>query len=110
MVRDEADIIVSVVEHMLSQVDFVIVADNNSVDGTRELLDELAVTVVDDPDPAYLQSKKMTARLQAASSSGAPVLFVSRSDAGHGVGGSLKQVIDESVDLYAFLFHAIGMR
>ena len=41
MVRDEADIIETTVRHMLTQVDVVIVADNRSVDGTREILDSL---------------------------------------------------------------------
>lgn len=67
MVRDEADVIGSTLGHMLGQVDAVIVADNGSVDGTRELLDDIAranpdrLLVVDDPEPAYLQSAKMTA-------------------------------------------------
>ena len=61
MVKDEADIVAATVAHMCGQVDAVIVADNNSTDGTRDILDGLPVTVVDDPDPAYYQSRKMTA-------------------------------------------------
>lgn len=67
MARDEADVIRSTVAHMLAEVDAVIVADNLSIDGTREILDELAASsagrlvVVDDPEPAYRQSEKMTA-------------------------------------------------
>jgi hypothetical protein len=66
MVRDEADVIASTVGHMLSECDSVLVADNGSIDGTREILDQLAranpdrLVVVDDPEPAYLQSEKMT--------------------------------------------------
>lgn len=60
MVRDEEDIIRSTVEHMLTQVDVVIVADNRSVDGTREILDSLDVVVIDDPERGYFQSRKMT--------------------------------------------------
>lgn len=65
MVRDEADIVMSTVAHMLTQVDAVIVADNLSVDDTRLLLDRYAehedrLLVVDDFDPAYRQSEKMT--------------------------------------------------
>ena len=66
MVRDEADVVGSIVANMLAQVDGVVVADNLSEDSTREILDELAakhdgrLVVVDDDDPAYEQSRKMT--------------------------------------------------
>lgn len=64
MVKDEADIIEGTLRHMASEVDRLIVADNGSTDGTREILDRLAgelpMDVVDDPDPAYYQSQKMT--------------------------------------------------
>jgi hypothetical protein len=64
MVKDEVDIVARTVRHMASQVDHVIVADNMSTDGTRSVLDELArdmnVTVVDDFEVGYHQSKKMT--------------------------------------------------
>ncbi len=66
MVKDEADIVAATVAHMCGQVDAVIVADNNSTDGTRDILDGLPVTVVDDPDPAYYQSRKMTALAERA--------------------------------------------
>jgi len=67
MARDEEDVIRSTVAHMLDEVDAVIVADNLSTDGTRAILDELAagaggrLLVVEDNDPAYRQSQKMTA-------------------------------------------------
>lgn len=61
MVKDEADIIAATVANMQAQVDHVIVADNGSTDGTRDILHDLGVEVVDDPDPAYRQSEKMTA-------------------------------------------------
>lgn len=64
MVRDEADVIEGVIRHMADEVDELIVADNGSVDGTREILDRLArelpLTVINDTDPAYYQSAKMT--------------------------------------------------
>lgn len=60
MVRDEADIVADTVGWMARQVDHVIVADNGSKDGTREILEGLGVEVVDDPDPAYYQAFKMT--------------------------------------------------
>lgn len=60
MVRDEEDVIAATVGHMRTQVDHVIVADNLSCDGTRKILEGLDVEVVDDHDPAYMQSVKMT--------------------------------------------------
>ena len=73
MVRDEADIIEATVRQIASQVDHVLVADNLSEDGTRQILDRLAaelpLTVVEDSDPAYLQSEKMS-RLAARAAGG----------------------------------------
>ena len=64
MVKNEADIIAGSIRHMATQVDHLIVADNASTDGTRDILDHLAtglpLTVLDDPDPAYYQSAKMS--------------------------------------------------
>lgn len=71
MVKDEADIVASTVGHLLTQVDHVIVADNGSTDGTREILAELDVEVIDDPDPAYYQSAKMTRLAHLAADQGA---------------------------------------
>jgi len=67
MVRDEEDVIESTVAHMLAEVDAVLVADNLSTDSTREKLELLAagaegrLVVVDDLEPGYHQSEKMTA-------------------------------------------------
>jgi prolyl oligopeptidase len=52
-------------------------------------------------------AKKMTARLQAATSSGQPVLLRLEST-GH-LTGTLDQTIDETTDLYAFLFDQLGI-
>ena len=65
MVKDEMDIIATTVGHMCIEVDHVIVADNGSTDGTLERLRQLEeglpnLTVIEDPEPAYMQSKKMT--------------------------------------------------
>lgn len=75
MCRDEVDIAEAVLRQIASQVDHVIASDNGSVDGTRELLDalasELPLTVMDDPDPAYRQSEKMSALARMARDMGA---------------------------------------
>src|SRR5262249_20255297 len=55
------------------------------------------------------QSRKMTARLQAASGSDWPVLFRSTAGAGHGIGTSLKERIAEQADLMSFLFDQLGV-
>lgn len=75
MVKDEADVIEGCLRHMAGEVDWLLVADNGSTDGTREILDklsrELQLVVVDDPDPAYYQSAKMTALADKAYAEGA---------------------------------------
>jgi glycosyltransferase involved in cell wall biosynthesis len=76
MVRDEADVVQTVVRNLLDQgVERVLVADNLSSDGTREVLEELArsepLTVVTDRLPAYYQGEKTTLLAQAAARAGA---------------------------------------
>lgn len=60
MVKDEADIVGATVGHMVTQVDAVIVADNQSTDGTRSILESLPVMIIDDEEPGYYQADKMT--------------------------------------------------
>jgi glycosyltransferase involved in cell wall biosynthesis len=76
MVRDEIDIIGFTISHLISQgVDRVLVADNNSSDGTSDLLagmsTSLPVTVVADHEPGYYQAWKMTRLARYAACSGA---------------------------------------
>jgi hypothetical protein len=75
MMLDEVDVAEGVCRHMADEVDELIVADNGSTDGTREVLDRLArelpLTVVDDPVPAYLQLAKMSALADRAHAEGA---------------------------------------
>jgi len=53
-------------------------------------------------------SRKMTARLQAASSSGLPILLRTSSTSGHGA-SSLDEGLAQQADVYAFLFHELEM-
>ncbi len=55
------------------------------------------------------QSRKMAARLQAATASDRPILFRSTASAGHGIGTALKERIAEQADAYAFLFDQLGI-
>ncbi len=75
MVKDEADVIAGTLTHLADEVDHLIVADNGSTDGTREILAELAdmlpLTVLDDPEVAYHQSPKMSALADKAAAAGA---------------------------------------
>lgn len=48
-------------------------------------------------------SRKMTARLQAASSSPYPVMLRTSSSSGHGIGSSLDEVVRQETDVIAFL-------
>lgn len=76
MVRDEVDVICFTISHLVSQgVDRVLVADNNSRDGTLEAVHELSkslsVTVAVDGEVGYYQAWKMTRLARYAACSGA---------------------------------------
>ena len=49
-----------------------------------------------------MQSRKMTARLQAANSSDHPILLRTSSSAGHGFGTALDEYVEEEADVLAF--------
>ena len=55
-----------------------------------------------DPRVAPWESRKMTARLQAASSSGLPVLLWQKSGEGHGIGNSFDQRVAERTQVLTF--------
>jgi prolyl oligopeptidase len=63
----------------------------------------LLTTGVTDPRVAPFHVAKMTARLQAASRSGKPILLRVDFDAGHGIGSTRAQQDREAADTYAFL-------
>jgi prolyl oligopeptidase len=69
----------------------------------------LFLTGANDPRVDPMQSRKMTARLQAATSSKAPILLRTSGDTGHGGGTPLKERIAQSVDVYAFMFDQLGI-
>jgi prolyl oligopeptidase len=58
---------------------------------------------------ASYESRKMTARLQAASSSANPILLRTEAAAGHGIGTALSTRIEESTDVYSFLIDQLKM-
>jgi prolyl oligopeptidase len=58
-------------------------------------------------NPAH--SRKMAARLQAATASGCPVLLRTSATAGHGLGTALAERIEEEADAFAFLFDQLGI-
>lgn len=65
LLKDEEDVLEPVLRHLLTQVDYVIAADNLSTDGTRGILEALAaegapVQAVDDPEVGYTQADKTT--------------------------------------------------
>jgi prolyl oligopeptidase len=51
-----------------------------------------------------MNSRKMTARLQAATHSGRPILLRTSSGSGHGIGTALNERIEQDADVFAFLF------
>jgi glycosyltransferase involved in cell wall biosynthesis len=75
MVKDEADLVTGFVRHMAAHVDFIVIADNGSTDGTRDILraltEDFPLFVIDDPEVGYYQSRKMSALAGVAAQRGA---------------------------------------
>jgi prolyl oligopeptidase len=57
-----------------------------------------------------MQSRKMIARLQAATSSDRPILLRTSSSSGHGFGTALDEQINEDADVFSFLFDQLGIQ
>ena len=55
-------------------------------------------------------SRKMAARLQAATNSGRPVYLRISMDTGHGQGTALATQVEEDADRFAFLMNELGMK
>ncbi len=55
-------------------------------------------------------SRKMAARVQAATTSGYPVLLRVSAGSGHGRGSSLSSRLDKDADVWAFLFDQLGVK
>ena len=58
-------------------------------------------------NPAH--SRRMTARLQAATASENPILVRLSASSGHGMGTGLSEKIAQQADVFAFLFDQLGM-
>ncbi len=69
----------------------------------------LFTTGENDPRVDPMQSRKMTARLQAATASEAPILLRTSSDSGHGGTTSLDERVAQYTDIVAFLFAHLGV-
>jgi prolyl oligopeptidase len=69
----------------------------------------LLTTGMNDPRVAPWMPAKMAARLQAASSSGKPVLLRVNYEGGHGFGATRKQEEDVYADFLSFFFWQFGM-
>ncbi len=70
----------------------------------------LLTTGINDPRVEPWMSAKMAARLQAATSSGKPILLRVDYDAGHGFGSTKHQRNELNADIYAFLFQQLGSK
>jgi prolyl oligopeptidase len=57
-----------------------------------------------------MNSRKMTARLQAAQHAERPILLRTSSSSGHGFGTALAERIDQDADVFAFLFDQLGIK
>jgi prolyl oligopeptidase len=64
---------------------------------------------VNDPRVEVWHSTKTAARLAAASTSGKPILLRLDYDAGHGIGNTRKQQMQERADVYAFFLWQMGV-
>jgi prolyl oligopeptidase len=57
-----------------------------------------------------MNSRKMTARLQAATHSSRPILLRTSSNSGHGIGAALNERVEQDADQFSFLFDQLAMK
>jgi prolyl oligopeptidase len=69
----------------------------------------LLATAESDTRVDPMHARKMTARLQAATTSDRPVLLRLEARAGHGAGKPLSKVLDELTDTWTFVFSEVGV-
>lgn len=79
------------------------------VDGTKYPA-VMMLTGANDPRVDPMNSRKMTARLQAANASSNPILLRASSTSGHGIGTALSEAIAQQTDVDSFLFRELGIR
>jgi prolyl oligopeptidase len=69
----------------------------------------LFMTGANDPRVDPMHSRKMTAALQAATTSDNPILLRTSSKTGHGIGSPLDERILQTADMYAFIFKTLNI-
>ncbi len=69
----------------------------------------LLATAESDTRVDPMHARKMAARLQAATTSGRPVLLRLEARAGHGAGKPLAKVLEELTDTWSFVFSELGV-
>jgi prolyl oligopeptidase len=69
----------------------------------------LLFTSEDDSRVDPMHARKMTARLQKATTSARPILFRQAAKTGHGVGKSATEWVDEEADIWTFLSYHLGL-
>jgi prolyl oligopeptidase len=67
------------------------------------------LTGANDPRVDPMESRKMTARLQAATGGQGTILLRTSGTSGHGIGTALDERVAQAVDVYSFLFHELGV-
>ncbi len=82
-------------------------AYHHVVDGTKYPA-TLLITGINDPRVPPWESFKMAARLQAASTSGKPVLLRVDYAAGHGMGSTKSQAQEKYADIWSFMLWQFG--